>query len=751
MISKVKFLFLVRVQRLKAIAKRLRSAWILAPMSSESLLNLEELRSYLVERLALILLGANLLALGRVLAMPRLALPISLLSTLVILTVLTAVVAYFARSRPRFSRHLFVWAITLLLLVSPWFLYDPWFLSLGLLLIFVGALLVPGSEFAVAAFIATMAFWLTLSGNSRYSLSILLITLGLGVIFAWSAAQVLYLTLHQTWQAQQRADRLLNEVREHRVELSRLLKSVENSNLLLRNTQQELIFARQQAEQARYLKEQFAANVSHELRTPLNIILGFSELMHFSPEIYDEERWTPSLRRDVGHIYRNSRHLSEMIDDILELSRFGIARFALRKDPIPIESLLREVVGIAENFFVGTSVRLETALDEDLPILEGDSTRIRQVLLNLLKNAQRFTQVGTVCLSARQTENNEVEISVRDTGPGIPESKLPHIFEEFYQADLSLQRSHSGVGLGLAISKQFVEAHGGCIWVKSQLGKGTTFFFTLPISSSLLPLKPVLNGRNQEQLIEQTRPPVLVVSPEAMSSALLEYGLSEYTIIHVADMHELAEAAAFYLPRAVIAPPSIAQRLRQYALLPGSVPVIESVLPTITEFTQSQSVKAYLTKPIRRQQLMDQIERLQPVQDVLLVDQNRGFCQLLKAMFEASPWDCRVRSVYTGQDSLRMMEEERPDLLILDLNLPDMSSLEVLEQMRRKPSLTDIPIILVSATNFVEENLIEQQGILSVSSRNGLTREQLFSCLRAVLSGLSPAQFESRNRSGNHP
>lgn len=158
--------------------------------------------------------------------------------------------------------------------------------------------------------------------------------------------------------------------------------------------------ARRHADEARRAKNEFVAKITHELRTPLNVILGFSEMMHLSPEIYAPTTWSPLLRRDVAQVYRNSRYLLEMIDDVLSLSAFDVVEFGLNREPAAIEPLLLDSVDYARSLFNAKPVTVECRVEAGLPSVALDRTRIRQVLINLINNAQRFTDFGVVCLSA---------------------------------------------------------------------------------------------------------------------------------------------------------------------------------------------------------------------------------------------------------------------------------------------------------------------------------------------------------------
>jgi len=511
--------------------------------------NLEDLRGQLAGRLAVALMIASLALLW--VNWPQESFPFFGAIPLAALIGIGWGVRKLVNVRPALARHLLVWSLTAGLLAAMWLFSDPWLPFLGLPLTFVSALLVSGGQFATAGATAALAAWLARSGARPYPLLQLLITQALAVALAWEAVHTLYTALGWAWTMQQRADRLLELSRDRQGELSNALKSVDLANTVLRRTQRELISARRQAEEARLMKEQFAANISHELRTPLNLILGFSEVMHLSPEIYGDLRWPAALRQDVYQIYRSSRHLLEMIDDVLDLSRFEIAGFTLNKEPTPLEPLLHDAAELAQDLFRGRPVQLELRTGPDLPTLEIDRTRVRQVLLNLLNNAARFTEEGVVRVEARRADG-EIVVSVSDTGPGIPADELSHIFEEFYQVDRSLRRRHSGAGLGLAISKHFVEAHDGRIWAESQEGAGSTFYFTLPIPGQYVPLSRLRVDRPLEPQESEVRPPILVVDPDPAVADLVRRHIEEYEVMQVENVDRLAAEVMLHHPQAVV-------------------------------------------------------------------------------------------------------------------------------------------------------------------------------------------------------
>lgn len=391
-----------------------------------------------------------------------------------------------AARHPLAARLCLACLLPLGLLAAMWSLPQPWIPLLAVAPLLVAALLVTGADIAAAAAIFLLALALNLTGWRDYPLLILALVLSFTVLLAWQTLRTLYLALDWADNSQQSVRKLLEAARDRQAELAALTHSLEQSLATLKRAQGELVAARRHADEARRAKNEFVAKITHELRTPLNVILGFSEMMHLSPETYAPAAWSATLRRDVAQVYRNSRYLLELIDDILSLSAFDVVEFGLNREPAAIEPLLLDSVEYARTLFAAKPVTVDHQIEPGLPLLSLDRARIRQVLINLLNNAQRFTDAGAVCLAARRS-GGEVVVSLADSGSGIPPDQVQHVFEEFYQGDRTLYGRRGGAGLGLAICKQFVEAHGGRIWVESQLGKGSRFVFTLPLGRRQLP------------------------------------------------------------------------------------------------------------------------------------------------------------------------------------------------------------------------------------------------------------------------
>ncbi len=277
---------------------------------------------------------------------------------------------------------------------------------------------------------------------------------------------------------------LLNEqiIRDNEIKLEKLVNSLKDYERYLSQTNDSLIIARDDAEQARAVKQNFVQNVSHELRTPLNMIIGFSETMVNSPQSYGEVKWTPDLRGDIELIYQNSQHLKDLIDDILDMASLEARSYEIELANVDLNAVIQEVVLITESAYHSKNLTLETELSSQIPGVRGDSVRLKQVMLNLLSNALKYTKQGGVKITSA-LDGRMARVTVSDTGKGIPAEDIDKVFEAFFQVDRTNTREDSGTGLGLSISKQLIERHGGEMSIESELGKGTTVHFSVPLAA----------------------------------------------------------------------------------------------------------------------------------------------------------------------------------------------------------------------------------------------------------------------------
>lgn len=625
------------------------------------------------------------------------------------------------------ARYSFIGGLTVLMMVAILILPDLMTPFWGLPLILLAAMLVShgGVIVGVGMMGILVGRWLLL-GHLAYAETILGI-MGINIVITSRIVETLYIALLWYSSMQQRADKLLEQTREHRADLMSALKTLDIAYQTKHLIQQELIRARHQADEARKLKERFAANISHELRTPLNLILGFSEVMYMTPEVYGPISFPPKLRRDIYQIHRSSRHLLEMVDDVLELSYIELSGFGVRMEITDLNPFLSDVIEIAQGLFKGHQARFEANIPPNLPRLELDRTRVRQVLINLLNNAQRFTTQGTVTLSV-QPQSQEVLFMVRDTGIGIPPDKLHQVFDEFYQVDYSLSRSHGGAGLGLAITKRFVEAHRGRIWVESHAGEGATFYFTLPISDYLLHWE-----ERPTQWEETHRPYVLLMEQDPAVVNLLRRFLDDHHLLPIPTVQAIPQLIEDYRPAAILwNSPGDQSNPAKDVLADYPIPIIECALPSRTWIMQQLNVRGYLAKPIDAEQLIQTVSEVEGIGSILIVDDDRGFVQLIERVLETSPQPYHCYHAYDGQGALRLLKAEKPDLLLLDLAMPGMDGFEVIETIHQEPMFHDLPIILLTATNYLEEEA-RPYGHLLIERLGGLTPTEVLGCIKAIL------------------
>jgi len=291
----------------------------------------------------------------------------------------------------------------------------------------------------------------------------------------------LYSALDIAWNYQKYAIQQMMDARDHRGNLMQITKTLNELRQDLERVNTQLSYAREAAEVARRLKAQFAANVSHELRTPINLIVGFTETIVVSPASYGVPL-PPVYWADMNTIYRSAKHLQSLINDVLDVSQIEAGQMSVVKEEINPRQVILEATNLVRELIESRGLIFNIQMPDTLPQMSLDRTRIRQVLINLLSNAARFTDYGSITLRTA-LEESQLCIQVSDTGIGIPAKDLDHVFEEFHQVEGSLSRRRGGSGLGLTLSKQFVALHGGRIWAESNgiEGQGSTFTLTLPL------------------------------------------------------------------------------------------------------------------------------------------------------------------------------------------------------------------------------------------------------------------------------
>jgi signal transduction histidine kinase/CheY-like chemotaxis protein len=560
----------------------------------------------------------------------------------------------------------------------------------------------------------------------------------LTALTAWLSQRSLITAAEWTLTSYNQAQRSTAEAQQQRGELARTLKALDEAYYRLERFSAQLARAREEAEEARRVKQQFVANVSHELRTPLNIIIGFSETITLSPESYGSRAIPRQLLGDINRIYRSAQHLKSLIDDVLDLSQIDAQHMPLLTERASLNEVMTEAIDMVRGLAAQKGLTLTVNTLDSPPPIFIDRLRIRQVLLNLLSNALRFTDKGQITVSA-QLEPERIKVTVADTGPGIAPEDLDKVFEEFRQLDASLTKRFGGTGLGLALSRRFVELHGGQMWVESELGKGSQFSFTLPLT----PKKERLSGSKAAALAvsphieDRVGQTVLVVTAEPMVVNLLKRHLHNYQVRSVSNQ-DLAEAVETYLPHAIIANDSRKGILSDTSLLPANVPVIGCPLPDPDYLSRVLGVDHYLVKPLARERLLSLLADYgDTVKRVLLVDDDVQMLELMARTVRAVSPGHVVDVACGGQEGWARLQENRPDLVFLDLTMQDMPGLTLLQLMRSQERLCTVPVVIITAHDLPNTDIyLPGSNGIDIHGIKALSLTDILNCLQAILDAL---------------
>ena len=611
--------------------------------------------------------------------------------------------------------------------------FNPSVLYLYLLIVLISAVLIsPAVAWGMAGVsvvLAVAAGWGHHLGFWEWASPVLLILMT--ALTSWLGSRRLYTALDWALRMTQESQKNAEEARERRAEVRSILKSLEEAYVRLERANQALIFAREAAEKAYRFKAEFVANVSHELRTPLNLIVGFSEMMATAPESYKGRPLPSQYRGDVMAIYRSARHLSDLIDDVLDLSQMEAGRLPIAREEADLGEVIHEAADLIRGLAQAKGLRVIIDLPPALPRLQLDRTRIRQVLLNLLSNATRFTDQGHIRVRAR-LEGELVRVTVEDSGRGIAPERLQQAFEAFSQLDDD--RARQGTGLGLAVSRRFVELHGGTMWIESQVGEGTTVGFSLPVAeegeaaSDLVRTRAVAHGPEE-------RPPVLVLHDDPHALALLRRYVEGYRFVLANSIERAVELLRQGRPLAVIMESAWGAHWAQAAGagLGESVPVITCPLPSLRQVGLLLGAQDYLAKPLRREDLLAALTRLpRSPRSVLVVDDDPNFSRLLARMLRAHDAMVEVLMASGGEEGLSVARSRRPDLVLLDLLMPGFSGYDFLATVRADAALAGMAVIILSARSF-ELEARPLPGALRLEKAGGLSLTELIQGIQSLL------------------
>jgi len=491
----------------------------------------------------------------------------------------------------------------------------------------------------------------------------------------------------------------------------------------LRTKNEKLENQNRRIQEANRLKSEFLANMSHELRTPLNGIIGFSELMYNGKV----GAMAPNHKEYLGDILTSSRHLLQLINDVLDLAKVESGKMEFHPELISLTKLIDEVRDILRTLIAQKQINLEIQIDPNMDTVILDPAKLKQVLYNYVSNALKFTEEGGhVIIRVQPDDKKHFRLEVEDNGIGIRQEDLGRLFVEFQQLDASIAKKYQGTGLGLALTRRIIEAQGGHVGVNSTFGKGSIFYAILPCTTSEL-------ISTQEQMLLNTVPVIplkknalriLVIEDNAQDRAIIvniltKAGYAVETAVSGSEALRLGQERKFDAITLDLLLPDMngwdVLRTFRSGGINQDIPAI--VVTVVAEKMAGAGfvIQDFIEKPIQPAALLAALKRIKwsphTTKSILVIDDDNHAIKLVQEMLKESGY--RVISEKNGESGLKKAEQERPQVVVLDLLMPGMNGFEFLDRFRRTDIGRYTPVIVWT----VKELSLEERTQLQAYSQ----------------------------------
>ncbi len=495
----------------------------------------------------------------------------------------------------------------------------------------------------------------------------------------------------------------LQELRARQEELALLNRELEDTNRGVVALYAELDERADYLRRASDLKTSFLSNISHEFRTPLNSIMSLARILL---DRLDGDL-TGDQETQVGFILESAKTLSEMVNDLLDLAKVEAGKVRIRVKTFEVMELFSALKGMLKPLLAdNSSVDLVFSEGANLPPMRTDEGKVSQILRNFISNAIKFTPQGEIKICAELRGSGSVLFEVTDTGIGIPAEHLETVFQEFSQIENPLQERYRGTGLGLPLCRKMALLLGGKVWVKSELGRGSSFFVELPIVYK--GEADVAGSREEMPAPEFSRPTVLLIAPEAQTFSLIDpaFKTSEFQLIHVESLERAETWLQRHQPRAVVLDIEGLGNpgwdfLRFFPKPEDTseqIPVIAVTAPRDSNQALDSGAALGISKPLEARSLLQDVRRVtrqEKPKKLLLVDDNDLSLYILRELLDR-PW-LSLMEAHNGQEALDMIDREQPDAVILDLVMPGMGGFEVLQKLRDQEQTRHLPVIVYTS------------------------------------------------------